>query len=542
MSDDRTGHDGEPRETHGSQEDAAPESARDAAAAGAAGSVPEGDDASADAVDEAAHDDAVTDDAAHDDAATDDAAPVDLATDVTATDREAAANEAAERARALQPRTVGLWGVRAAAGIATIAVGVLAVLAGPSLPATTAEPRAQSVVPTAPIESRVCAGPLLGVGDASGDAGIVRVLADPQLVTSTDERADVALDGVEGSLVALRGADVAGAESLAVASDAAFGAAASECVAPSTSQWLVGGATTTGRSSVLTIANPGRASTSVDVRIFGTEGEVDAVGSTGIAIAPASTAVLDLAALAPGVASPVVHVASSGGPVAAHLQHTVVRTLQPGGVDVADPTQAATSVAIAGLEIGEATGVQTQEGFADATPALRLLAAESTQVTITTIADGSQPIASTLDLEGGQVQEVDLGGLAPGTYALRIDADVPIVAGARHVRIDGDRVDLDWIAAATQPLAGATTVAVPQGQDPRIHVLNIGDEATTVAVGGQSFELAPNGLRSLPAQAGIATIEGEGVVAAVTTSGPDGIAGSSITPPLAARSGIDVVL
>lgn len=526
MSDERTGPDGDPRDAEASSE-AVDETAGESRA------TPRPADAEADR-------DATT--APDADASDATASDVDLATDVTATDREAAANEAAERARALQPRTVGLWGVRVAAGVATVAIGVLAVLAGPSLPSVTAQPRQESVVPTEPVETRVCAGPLLGIGDASGDAGAVPVLAEPRLVTSAEETAAVALDGVDGSLASLRGADVAGAESLTVATDVAFGAAASECVAPSTSQWLVGGATTTGRSSVLTIANPGRASTSVDVRIFGTEGEIDAVGSTGVAIAPASSAVLDLAALAPGVASPIVHVSSSGGPVAAHLQHRVVRTLQPGGVDVADPTSAATSVAIAGLVIGDATGLQTQEGFADATPALRLLAAEPTQVTITTIADGSDPIASTLDLEGGRVQEVDLTGLAPGTYALRIESDVPIVAGARQVRVDGDRVDLDWIAGATAPLVGPTTVAIAEGQDPRIHVLNVGVAATTVTIGGESFELAPDALRSLPVQPGVVAIDGDGVVAAVTSAGSDGIAGTSITPPLAARSGIDVVL
>ncbi|GAA2171740.1 hypothetical protein GCM10009846_06710 [Agrococcus versicolor] len=467
---------------------------------------------------------------------------VDLATDVTATDREAAAIEAAERARAMQPRTVGLWGVRAAGGLATIAVGVLAVLAGSTLPAVSADVRMASVVPEAPAEARVCAGPLLGIGDASGDAGAVSVLASPAVEASADEQADIVVDGVDGGAAVLRGPEVAGAQSLSVATDAAAGTATSECGEPSTSQWLVGGATTTGRATVLTIANAGTAPTSVDVTIHGPEGRIEAVGSTGIAIAGGTVSVIDLAALAPGLAAPVVHVVSSGGPVSAHLQHTVVRTLVPGGVDVVDPVQAATSLAIPGVVVQEATGVQTQEGFADAVPALRVLSGTTTQATITTIADGDEPIDATLDLVGGQVQEIDLSALAPGTYAFRIEADVPIVAGARQVRIDGAAVDLDWVAAASQPIDGSATVAIAAGQSPVLHVLNVGDAATTVVVAGQEVELAPNGLRSLPVQAGVTSIEGSGVVAAVTSSGSDGIAGHGLTPRVAARDGIDVVL
>jgi hypothetical protein len=467
---------------------------------------------------------------------------VDLATDVTATDREAAAIEAAERARAMQPRTAGLWGVRAAAGLATVAVGVLAVLAGSSLPAVSADPRAASVVPEAPAETRVCAGPLLGLGGASGDAAAVSVLAQAELESAADEQAGIAVDGVDAVATVLRGPQVVGAQVVRVATDVAAGTATSACGEPATSQWLVGGATTTGRATVLTIANAGTAPTSVDVTIHSPEGEVEAVGSTGIAIAGGTVSVIDLAALAPGLAAPVVHVASSGGPVSAHLQHTVVRTLVPGGVDVVDPVQAATSLAIPGVVVGEATGLQTQEGFADAVPALRVLAGTTTQATITTIADGDEPIASTLDLVGGEVQEIDLSGLAPGTYAFRIEADVPLVAGARQVRVDGAAVDLDWVAAATQPIDGATSVPIAAGQSPVLHVLNVSDAATTVLVAGQEVELAPDGLRSIPVQPGLATIEGSGIVAAVTSSGSDGVAGYGLTPRIAAREGIDVLL
>lgn len=472
------------------------------------------------------------------------AEPVDLATDVTATDREAAAIEAAERARGVEPRSIGLWGLRATAGVAVVALGVLGVVAAPSLPTVQADPRIASVAPDAPEEVRTCAGPLLSIGDASGDAGALGVLADAQLQAADAEQGAVAIDGVDASATVLRGTDVSGAQWLTVDDDTALGAAASACDEPATTQWLVGGSTTTGRSSVLTIANPGTTATSVDVEVHGTDGRVDAVGSTGIAIAAGAVVLVDLASLAPGVAAPVVHVTSTGGPVSAHLQHRVVRTLQPGGVDVVDPAQASGSVAIPGVTIGDATGLQTQAGFEDAVPALRVLAAESTQVTITTIADGGDPIASTLDLVGGQVSEVDLSGLAPGTYAFTIDADVPVVAAARQMRVDGDRIDLDWVQGQSAPIEGPTTVAIAAGPSPRLHLLNVGDEPQVVTIGGGAeVTIAPDTLETVEIGGGVTTtIDAEDVVAAVTYSGAEGIGGYAITPRVAAREGIDVVL
>lgn len=499
-------------------------------------------DASRDGAADATSDAVGATDAPADEGARDDA--VDLATDVTATDREAAAIEAAERARAIEPRTIGLWGIRAGAGVATLAVGALAVLAAPALPSVEAAPRIASVAPDAPDQTRVCAGPLLAIGDSSGDAAAIGVLSDVRTQTSADEQQTVAVAGVDAQATVLRGADVAGAEWLSAAGDTASGAAASECGEPATTQWLVGGSTTTGRSSVLTIANPGTTATSVDVTIQGADGAVEAVGSTGIAIAAGTVELVDLASLAPGLATPVVQVTSTGGPVVAHMQHRVVRTLQPGGVDVVDATQASRSVAIPGVTIGEPTGLQTQEGFADAVPALRVLAGQSTEATITTIASDGEPIASTLDLVGGEVSEVDLSALAPGTYAFAIESDVPLVAAARQVRVDGDAVDLDWVQGQTQPIDGVVTAAIAAGPSPRIQLLNVSDEPQLVTVGDSSaIELAPDELASVPAGAGTTvSIEATGVVAAVTYVGSEGIAGHAITPRVAVRGGIDVLL
>ncbi|QCR18683.1 DUF5719 family protein [Agrococcus sp. SGAir0287] len=538
MSDDRSGSD--------ERDDVQPATAPDDADA----PRPEAPDASAPTVDATRVEAGDADpgaplddvDASREPPARDGDADVDLATDVVATDREAAANEAAERERARERRRPGLWALRATAGAATIAVGVLGVLAAPTLPSVEADPRTATVAPDAPEETRVCAGPLIGIGDASGDAAAIEVLADDRLEASASEREPLAVAGVDAAPEVLRGTDLAGAEWLTVASDVARGAAASECGQPATSQWLVGGSTTTGRSSVLTIANPGTTPTSVDLAVHGPDGRVDAVGSTGIAVGAGSVVLVDLAALAPGLVSPVVQVATTGGPVVAHLQHRVVRTLDPGGVEIVDPSHAGTDVAIPAVTIGEATGLQTQEGFADAAPALRLLAQESTRVTITTIAAGEEPIDSTLDLVGGSVAEVDLSGLAPGTYAFRIASDVPVVAAARAIRVDGDAVDLDWVQGQTEALDGATAVAVAPGESPTLHLLSLADEPTTVRVGETEVGLVPGGIRSVPLAAGTTTIEGSQVVAAVSYAGGSGIAGYAITPPIAVRSSIDVVL
>lgn len=503
------------------------------------------DDASSLGADDAADVEDVDVDEA-DDAAAEDAAERDIATDVTATDREAAANEAAERARRVDGRRVGLHLTRAVAGVAVIALGALGIqhASGASIAAT--DPRTEVVVPASPAESRVCAGPLLRAGLDDGTADVISAVAEPQVVTAGEELEQTELPMAEvddAAATLIDGTDLAGAETAEIDTDTARGFAASECSEPATVQWLVGGTTATGRSSILTIANPNEHNVSVDVRVFGEEGEIEAAGSTGIAIEAGTTVAIDVAGLAPALTSPVVQVVATGGPVSAHMQQSTVRGLVPGGIDIIDPVgAAATSVTIPGVRIEDGTGLTSTEGFADAAPALRVLSGEDATVTLTTIADGEEPVESTLELTGGVVSEIDLSTVEAGRYSFTLSSDVPIVAGVRQTVIEEDgAIDHDWVAAGVE-LPSSARFVVPEGPGARLSLVNVSDEEQTYLLDGQEVTLAPNSQQTARIDAGEHTLEGEGLVAAVSYVGAGSIAGFTISPRGPADDGLTVVL
>src|SRR5690606_23754623 len=181
------------------------------------------------------------------------------------------------------------------------------------------------------------------------------------------------------------------------------GLVAAECVEARSDIWLVGGSNDTGRTSILTLANPGEVAATVSLQIFSEDGQVTAPGAEGIVVQPNSEASYSLAGFAPNVVSPVVRVTSLGGNVVAHLQQSTMRILEPGGVDIVGPGAApATELVIPGLvvtghhEIDELVGAP---GYDDITPILRLFVPgdQAASVAIAVTPDGGETIEVEFD-------------------------------------------------------------------------------------------------------------------------------------------------
>ena len=115
------------------------------------------------------------------------------------------------------------------------------------------------------------------------------------------------------------------------------GSAAAACQQPGNDLWLVGANTALGRSAVLNLTNASSTPATVSLDLFGAEGQIQAPGSRGLLVAPGSTRSIVLAGLAPGQERLGVRVRSTGGPVAAVIQQSVLRGLTPGGVDFITP-------------------------------------------------------------------------------------------------------------------------------------------------------------------------------------------------------------
>src|SRR5690606_24575777 len=90
------------------------------------------------------------------------------------------------------------------------------------------------------------------------------------------------------------GAQVAGAQTQDVDAPDFRGLTAASCAEPTGSTWLVGGATTVGRSTVVLLVNPSDVPSQVTLRIFGEDGSVSAPGMTGIAVPAGGQRVVSL--------------------------------------------------------------------------------------------------------------------------------------------------------------------------------------------------------------------------------------------------------
>jgi len=464
-------------------------------------------------------------------------------------------------------------GVRSLAAVATaaVAVGVVGAATLGTWPSHRAEAPSAVVQPEAVSQQRVCPGPILAIGADAAEATAIQSVGSASVVTATDpDDAELELSWLaladdpeaaedSGPLVIDAAAGLvepgmlAGAQSQAVDSETLGGFAAASCTEAAEESWLVAGSTTVGRSSLVLLANPTDVAATVDVRVVGEAGPVEARSAIGITVPPHTQRVLSLAGLAPNLASPVVHVTSTGGAIAASLEQSVVEGLAPSGVEVTGPTAAPSEqLVIPGVVIPGGAGVQADDDHAegDAFAALRLYSPGDEQVAVSigiVPVGGGSGDSIEVDLQPGKVSDIPLGDLAAGTYTVRVDADGPVVAAARSTvagPADDDEqgatdaaaiADLAWFAAA-RPMLDSAVVAVASGPSPTLQLAadGAGADEVTVTIDGRAeqVEVPALGAVSVPLERGTVLLEGvEGLSASVTYRGAGALASFAVAPP-----------
>ena len=256
------------------------------------------------------------------------------------------------------------------------------------------------------------------------------------------------------------------------------GSAAAACQQPGNDLWLVGANTALGRSAVLNLTNASSTPATVSLDLFGSEGPIQAPGSRGLLVAPGSTRSIILAGLAPGQERLGVRVRSTGGPVAAVIQQSVLRGLTPGGVDFITPgTAPSVSQVAAGLDIQDPAALaalKAKPGFADAGPALEVAVPGATDAVVEIKLygpDGQKalPGGGVVTAKAGAVTEVSLAGVPAGTYTVAASSDVSFAATARLTRglQAGDAADIAFSAASAR-LGSQHIVAVPRAGDRQL--------------------------------------------------------------------------
>lgn len=418
------------------------------------------------------------------------------------------------------PERVVIVTSRVVAGVVGIAVAAATIAAAALLPLPSVErsPASLSVTPEPAAKQLVCPGAVLQLGETGGqNASVASPIGQPVLSLSASTgsfestslrqtTADTDADGYPTLVTAPAdsAASIAGAQYQTVDRDDYRGLAAAACALPSSDSWLVGGSTAVGRTTLLTLANPGTVDSTVAIELFSNDGPVEAPGLTGLVIAANSQRVVSLAGFGPGLTSLALHITSQGGPVVANLQEAIVRGIEPSGVDIVGTTAAPdTTTVIPGVHVRDAEAVAGrlgEEGFADLDTVLRAYVPgdAAAQATVRIIPEDAALTGASFEvaLDPGVVTDIPVEGLVDGSYSVVVETSVPVVAAMRVSTVAAVKVgstpagasDLAWFAAATV-LGESVFASVVDGDGASLHLVNPGESAVTVTVGTESLSV-----------------------------------------------------
>ncbi len=408
-----------------------------------------------------------------------------------------------------------LVGARILTGTVGIVVAAVTVAAAAwlPLPSVSSAPVSTTVVPVPTDQQRVCAGPILRLGSDTGEqATTASSIGTPHvdyaasagsIGTSTLQSTDSSTGVTPVELTLPPNTSdpahvplIAGSQTQSIDHGDIAGFAAAECREARGDSWLVGGSTTTGRTSLITLSNPGEVIATVNLTIYTEHGEVAAAGTDGIVVPPGGERILSLAGFAPDAISPVIHVQSRGSQVVAGLQQTVVRTLEPGGVDVVGAVAApAKTTVIPGLVLSNPDAIAehaSSPGYEDLSAALRFFVPGNrpakARVTITPESSAGKPVTVATTLNAGQVTETSFGDFPEGAYTVTVSSDVPLVAAARASVYSADAanggaaaVDFAWFVSAPT-IDKKALVAVGDGPSPELHLANLSNRSASVTI------------------------------------------------------------
>jgi len=258
------------------------------------------------------------------------------------------------------------------------------------------------------------------------------------------------------------GAAVAGSQQWTSDTSELRGLTTTPCIASSADAWLLGGGGSPGRQERLVLVNPGANEVVVGLSLHGHDGPIASPTGTGVTVPAHGRAVVLLDALDGSESTPAVHVQVVGGTVAAFLDDTWLDGSVPAGADTAPPDAppSTTQVVPAAALDGPGSVRIAVPGTKEAVVQVRLIGPS-----------GGLPLpgadAGVTRVPGGAVAELSLAQVPPGTYAVEVTSDVPVVAAAFAQRRAGtDPGDFAWSTSAPAVSGTAGTTFTSSGQAP----------------------------------------------------------------------------
>ncbi|MDX6325409.1 MAG: hypothetical protein QOK15_1763 [Nocardioidaceae bacterium] len=252
------------------------------------------------------------------------------------------------------------------------------------------------------------------------------------------------------------------------------GTAVAACGQPGDDWWFGGVDTAVGATSRLILSNPTPAIAVVDLVVYGPHGQISPVGGRGIALAPDSSQVLDLARFAPGLDALTLNVHASQGRVVAAVRTDLKVGPQPTGTEwipagVAPADDILVDAALAGQSQRVAI---TNPGSREALVQVHVI--DSTgQFVPTGLTDLTIPPGAVLVRDLGPVTDADAA-------AIRLTSTVPVTAAT--VTAVTRPVDDVAISGSFPALGDPAVVPVIPGTELSLLFASAGRSEATVTI------------------------------------------------------------
>lgn len=387
-------------------------------------------------------------------------------------------------------------GVRATTGliIAGVAATAVVLLSTLPLPTVDREPVATTVSTTqSTVRNLICAGPFSELGADPERPNEALPVGEPGVLVAgeADETGELEREEGSGSLPTVfesSGTEPLGAaQKQRVSTDTVRGVTANICADPVNEQWLVGGDTTVGTSTTLSIGNAGEVPATVQITLYDEEGQVDAVQTTGVLVPPQSERTVSINGYAPGSERLAVHVASTGAPVTASLGVGETVDIRPVAADTASrQLSAETTLIVPGVtNVADDADTHEADDDQDHDPVIvRMLApgddGGNARVEALTPDGGSVDLGEH-ELEAGVVGDLSVDHWPEDANAVRIEAEVPVVAGVQgKARVETEQ-DYTWFAPAPL-LPSEFPIAAPIVSDGQLVLVNPGSAEVTATL------------------------------------------------------------
>ena len=330
---------------------------------------------------------------------------------------------------------------------------------------------------------------------------------------------------------------------------------ATQCIEASNESWIVGGTTTLGSVTLLSLTNPGDVAATVFVNVYDEQGLVESLQTAGVVIAPKSQRTVSINGAAPERSSLAVHVLSRGAKVVATMQESLVEGLKPAGIDtIQGLSRPSTSLVIPGISSPKVEGAAVSDVHETGSGlSIRVLAPgdQGGVVTVTGVSDEGKRVKLVTEyVQPGRLTEFALEALTEEFTTVVVDAEVEVVASIAALSLGTEGEDIAWFTAATA-IDREIPFAVPAGPGAHLGLFNPGDAAVSVELVLADGDSPEENLRltveagaslyvPIAAASGFQLLPGGPVFAAITFTGDGMISSFPIVPPQASADTVQV--